>query len=424
MGTPSCLFWAGHATELFHVASASCLTPRSRPMRIVKTGWAVSSLAFLTAASGAAHGQRAQPERVAVIGEANGAPEYSLGVVADVAFGVDGEIIVLDAQWGQVRVYGQDGTFLRSFGRSGEGPGEFILPVTMTVTSGRVRVFDARLQRIVTFSVAGEHISTERVDWGRSDFAIPLRFGHMLTGNRNTTSISHELTTLAQEPRSVIVRRAASLRALTSRAVVLMHGRSDRADTIFRYDHGRVLRYIEGGAAGTAGRTFGKGMAWAASGDSVIATIDAWRGTVRFHEVTPDGLRLIRSGQIPVTPRPLEMRDWLWATAEDDANRTLTRRILHHDGPPFMAQLADPVFSDHGTLWVRRLGSDPETQWSQERTEYLLIPIDDRAQSVVVIPGGVNIKAIRGDLVAVVGRGEFDVPIVEIWRLPGCRTGC
>ena len=46
--------------------------------------------------------------------------------ITDVEIGRDDEIYILEQGAREVRVFGSDGSFLRRFGRTGEGPGEFI----------------------------------------------------------------------------------------------------------------------------------------------------------------------------------------------------------------------------------------------------------------------------------------------------------
>lgn len=55
--------------------------------------------------------------------EGNG-PEL-FGQIVALELGPEGEVYVLDGQASEVRVFGSDGTFRRSFGGQGEGPGEF-----------------------------------------------------------------------------------------------------------------------------------------------------------------------------------------------------------------------------------------------------------------------------------------------------------
>ncbi len=50
--------------------------------------------------------------------------EVFFGSVGRVLAGPDGTVLVLDTQLGEVQVYGPDGTWLRTLGREGDGPGE------------------------------------------------------------------------------------------------------------------------------------------------------------------------------------------------------------------------------------------------------------------------------------------------------------
>ena len=55
---------------------------------------------------------------------AEGDPNYVFGHIAGVVESSDGRIFVLDQQAAQVKVYGPDGGYERSFGGAGSGPGE------------------------------------------------------------------------------------------------------------------------------------------------------------------------------------------------------------------------------------------------------------------------------------------------------------
>jgi hypothetical protein len=46
------------------------------------------------------------------------------GSIADVELGPEGEVYILDNQASEIRVFGPDGVYVRTFGRAGQGPGE------------------------------------------------------------------------------------------------------------------------------------------------------------------------------------------------------------------------------------------------------------------------------------------------------------
>ena len=59
------------------------------------------------------------------LGVADGTGADVFGSIRSITVGDDGEVFVLDAMAQEVRVFDGNGAHLRSFGRRGEGPGEF-----------------------------------------------------------------------------------------------------------------------------------------------------------------------------------------------------------------------------------------------------------------------------------------------------------
>lgn len=93
------------------------------------------------------------------------------GMVASItALRVDdqGRIYVLDGMDAKVKVFGSDGSFIRSFGRAGQGPGEFQYPMNMFLRKdGTIAVLDTVNMRLVGFSPEGadlEDIDLRTVD--------------------------------------------------------------------------------------------------------------------------------------------------------------------------------------------------------------------------------------------------------------------
>ncbi len=59
------------------------------------------------------------------IGEAGGDPDYQFGQVGSIAVSSSGDIFVSDRQASEVRVFSRSGTYLRTIGEPGSGPGQF-----------------------------------------------------------------------------------------------------------------------------------------------------------------------------------------------------------------------------------------------------------------------------------------------------------
>ncbi len=92
------------------------------------------------------------------IGVELGDSNYVFGQPAAADFTPSGDIVVMDMQLSEVRVYDAEGGFLRSFGRKGSGPGEFQMASMLDVApSGEIVVCDAMGQKLVFFGPDGEY---------------------------------------------------------------------------------------------------------------------------------------------------------------------------------------------------------------------------------------------------------------------------
>lgn len=99
------------------------------------------------------------------IGLFDGPEEYIFGDVVSVAHGHDGTIYVMDRQVPALRVYNSDGTYRTTFGRGGEGPGEYKRPDggLNVLSDGRVVLRDPSNARIQVYSPDGDPLDTWRI---------------------------------------------------------------------------------------------------------------------------------------------------------------------------------------------------------------------------------------------------------------------
>ncbi|HEX6368257.1 MAG TPA: 6-bladed beta-propeller [Longimicrobium sp.] len=73
------------------------------------------------------------PAQVFSVGRADGAQHETFGIVAGVAFDAADNLYVLDRQATRIMVYDRTGRFIRQIGTQGEGPGELMAPLSLTV---------------------------------------------------------------------------------------------------------------------------------------------------------------------------------------------------------------------------------------------------------------------------------------------------
>ncbi len=82
-------------------------------------------------------------------------PEAALSGIRDLAVGADGRIYVADYKQGKILAFGPDGRYLFAFGKRGQGPGEFALPVQVSVRNERREIFVDGSRRGVVFDLEG-----------------------------------------------------------------------------------------------------------------------------------------------------------------------------------------------------------------------------------------------------------------------------
>lgn len=99
---------------------------------------------------------RSGPEPVLDIGVMGGDDAHQLFRVLGAAKLSDGRIAVLNGGSNELRIFGPDGAHLESWGRQGEGPGEFMGAQSLIRWPGdSLGVWDGRLRRVTVFPETG-----------------------------------------------------------------------------------------------------------------------------------------------------------------------------------------------------------------------------------------------------------------------------
>jgi hypothetical protein len=99
------------------------------------------------------------------LGGEGGGGESVLNRPFDIRVDAQENIYVLD--WGDVafKVFSPDGHLLRTFGKQGQGPGEFDTPAFFELASdGRIFLLSGRQQQMITLDGAGKYLSSFRLD--------------------------------------------------------------------------------------------------------------------------------------------------------------------------------------------------------------------------------------------------------------------
>jgi hypothetical protein len=99
------------------------------------------------------------------IGGEGGGAESVLNRPQDLKVDANGNIYVLD--WGDVdfKVFAPDGRLLRTFGKKGQGPGEFDIPAYFVLGGdGRIFLLSGRQHQMITLDSTGKYLSSFKLD--------------------------------------------------------------------------------------------------------------------------------------------------------------------------------------------------------------------------------------------------------------------
>lgn len=332
---------------------------------------------------------------------ANQATPDEFGGVSAVALGPDEALFVADEYNSEVRVFGLDGTHRRTFGREGDGPGEFRSLYSLAWVGDRLLTLDPRLGRIGEYSAEGEWLGQRTtVMAGFSGSPAFIRF--FPVGPNEVFRFAYSL-----EREAMIW--------------VGHHATGDTGDTVpgSRSPEtplpGAIRPMLcEGdGATGFFGAPFApKSLRHPAAGGIAYS---AWGYFYRIAvtDTAGDTLRIIER---TLPTEPISDEDWAGGSTEEyDEFRARfpnascsPRTFTRPDRKPFIEEI---FVAPDGKLWVdviRTAGN----RWEFFDTEGGLVG------SVPAVPyKDRTVPVFRGDYLATIRQDEFELDHVDVWRL-------
>ena len=352
--------------------------------------------------SDAIHG-RLSPVPVLSIGVIEGPEALMFSNVGSAAWSADGDVVIADRGSGQIRIFSSDGEHLRTVGRSGEGPGEFLaLSGAWPRVEGGVVAMDERLRRITEFNPSGEVVRVSRME-GVADVGM-LRPG----GRSGTRSLFSSITTFG----GVELSDGATVRP----PVLFVRHRLDGAmlDTIARLPgYASTVKDVNGNLQVLL-VPLSSGPTATATADGMAITGGA-RYEVRFFDAKGSLSRIIRLGESPPALADHHMDAWLNAMAGENADADARRRIREqYEGISLPATLPayTSLVADRGGLWARRysLPDAAAAHWD-------VFGADGRHEGRVELQATLRVVAVSDDRLLGIGRDALGVERVQVWNV-------
>jgi hypothetical protein len=363
------------------------------------------------------------------IGGSETIAEYRFTNITYLATGRDGSIFLVD--WTAlpgpvfVRQYDRNGKYVRTFGRQGQGPGEYFLSVHSVSELGDGRVILADTRYINVFTAGGEYSTRWIFGPGaiRGDPVVVGLGGIVYVPSRQAATSS------PIAPQNIRAGRSTMVRMSTDGTII---------DTVVK---------PEWNSSGPTLPFFPRMTSvWSPLGYFVTANTGSYAidlriprasaGVVppRWSEVDP--VHSIRRSTPPVLLQRAERADYRTATelGQRASNPGWTWNGL--DVPAVKPPIVNLVVADDGRIWVQlsqpsqlnasvaatttlsngtRRGA-AASRWPQPVVYDLLEP-DGRYVGRLPIPQGVRIHTMRGDTVWGIVRDANDVPLVKRYRI-------
>lgn len=347
----------------------------------------------------------------------------TFGQIGDVAFDAAGNLYIFDTQALRISVVDRAGELVRQFGQRGEGPGEFgadfaeLLRMAV-LPDGRTVVYTWNRGAFVMFGADGEYEQT---------FRIPLGARTTFTGLQALFGVDAVLATSPVLRPSTTRIAVMSNRARTS---------AFRAIERFRFDGFEAVSdtLVEAWSPPGDPTGFVPQLVSGALPGGGIAFSDSSAYAIKIVSGTGDPVRILTR---PLHPDPVTERDkvlfleWqsqlersfqqdlarLGGTYADIAEKMSERNRRQAESMVFYDEI--PVVRDLRTTWDGKI-------WVQRRSAELAVagPIDiltsDGRYLGTYSAGATAMPWAFGPdgLIAWVEKGELDVPIVVVRRLP------
>jgi len=336
------------------------------------------------------------------IGVVEGDPAYQFFRITGVARLASGELVVANGGSAEVRWYGPDGRFLRSAGRSGEGPGEYRWMGRLLLVPGdSVLVEDGLRDRMNLYSPTGDLVRSWDIE-PLQIFVTPPPVGRLADG-RFIAMTEDALT----EPPGYTPYHA----------TVVSYRDGMLLDTVAQFPGGES--YYE--RCGPDNRGMCRyGVPFARTAQLAVTSDRIVTGNGSRYELavyTPDGvLTALYRRTLPLVKltdaRVRAYRDSIVALYPEQRRPALRRGLEAAPVPEYEPAFSELLVDALENVWVRRTGEHPpgKSPWDVFDTE-------GRFLGTVGVPADLRVAQIGEDFVLGISKDEAGVEYVPLHGL-------
>ena len=354
-------------------------------------------------------------EPVLSLGALDGPEEFLFGRIASVARDAQENLVVADNGAGEIRVFGSDGSHLRSFGGKGEGPGEFqALVGAWASADGRIVAADRRLKRITQFDVTGTLIGTATLsDVGALSLLTPIG----LAGPETFLS-QVRILAMPSVGESPVQALEEAFEADKGPPEYFLRYRFDGAliDTLTQLPGQKMSSSMSGSGSSMAIELLVVPFSAQPSATGSVHGVAVTGGggyEVSFFDEAGELSQIARLGEVPTvrTDEHLEayVRNSGGSERDEASIREMIERYQDLPMPQSLPAYTDLRFADTGELWARRYN-----QRGAAMARWDVFGADGGYLGRVEVPASFRIEEVsRGQLVGV-SRDDLDVERVEV----------
>lgn len=351
---------------------------------------------------------RLSSDPVLQIGTASGPREFEFFGISGITRLPDGVLVVANSGASELRFYGSDGAFIRTVGRRGSGPGEYVsLRLLPNFHDDSLLVYDRDLSRLSTLTPSGEFVRSVQIAPPQQFNTGLAIFGHVIGKMSDGRILIQESSSLSPSGPG-LYRQAWEY--------VLQDTTGSMADTIGPLPGDQIMVKEYGGRPVFSNLPFLQKAFVRAGGDRLLYG-DTESFEVRIVDLSGRLLQVIRkshrSQRLPREAYDIWVENQLDSVPNEQARRATAEYYAELYQPWVLPAFSNVLFDRSGYLWVEEF----HAPYSRQPSTWNVFDQGGALLGTIQMPPRFTVFEIGIDYVLGRRLGEYDVEYVEVYEL-------